>query len=244
MTHTDKNALIIVDVQKGFIPVDEWGTGELGVTWGGLIVPIINDLMQEVRRTWGLILASRDLHPVGHMSFASNYVNRNLFEQIGWEDVVNGKENTPILYEKAGFTLGDLQAEFWAGNGKQVLWPEHCIEGTESAGYHEGLDISKIDHHIIKGYDARTEMYSGFFGKEDRKDPQIVRLSDILKNTGVTLVKVVWIATDYCVHATALDALKNGFDVQVITKAIAGVSPSDSIKRLEELRSKGVEIVE
>lgn len=87
-------------------------------------------------------------------------------------------------------------------------------------------------------------MYSGFFGKEDCNDSQIVRLADILKHAGVTLVKVVGIATDYCVHATALDALKNGFDVQVITKAIAGVSPSDSIKRLEELRSKGVEIVE
>ena len=87
-------------------------------------------------------------------------------------------------------------------------------------------------------------MYSGFFGKEKRRDTQIVRLTDILRNAGIGLVKVVGIATDYCVHATALDALKNGFDVQVLTKAIAGVSPSDSIKRLEELRERGAEIVE
>lgn len=52
------------------------------------------------------------------------------------------------------------------------------------------------------------------------------------------------IATDYCVHATALDALKNGFDVQVLKKAIAGVDPSESIKQLEKLREEGAEIVE
>ena len=125
-----------------------------------------------------------------------------------------------------------------------MLWPDHCIERTTSADYHEGLDVSEIKHHIIKGYDPKTEMYSGFFGKEDRSDSQIVRLADILKHAGVTLVKVVGIATDYCVHATALDALKNGFNVEVITKAIAGVEPEDAIKRLEELRKQGVEIVE
>ena len=125
-----------------------------------------------------------------------------------------------------------------------MLWPDHCIENTPSADYHKELDISEIDHHIIKGYDAKNEMYSGFFGKEDRSDSQIVRLADILKHAGVTLIKVVGIATDYCVHATALDALKNGFDVQVLTKAIAGVKPEDAIKRLEELRKQGAEIVE
>lgn len=208
-----------------------------------MIIPTINHLIQEVRTAGGLILGTRDWHPAGHMSFASNYLNRNIFEQIGWDDVMNGKENTPKLEEKAGFTLEDLQAEFGAGE-KQVLWPDHCITGTPSADYHDALDISQIDRHIIKGYDAKTEMYSGFFGKEDRRDSQVVKLVDILKTASVRLVKVVGIATDYCVHATALDALKNGFDVQVLTKAIAGVNPSDSIKRLEELRNKGVEIIE
>ena len=54
------------------------------------------------------------MHPAGHISFASNYLNRKVFEKIGWDDVVNGKEHTPILHEKAGFTLGDLQASFGA----------------------------------------------------------------------------------------------------------------------------------
>lgn len=183
------------------------------------------------------------MHPAGHMSFASNYLGKNPFDTLGWDEVVNGKEHTPKLQKKAGFTLGDLQAEFGAGNGKQVLWPDHCIENTPSANYHKELALSQIDHHIIKGYDAKTEMYSGFFGKEDHSDSQIVRLADILKHAGVTLVKVVGIATDYCVHATALDALKNGFNVEVITKAIAGVDPSESIKRLEELREQDVKIV-
>lgn len=125
----------------------------------------------------------------------------------------------------------------------QVLWPDHCIENTPGAQYFKELDTTQIDTHIIKGYDARTEMYSGFFGKQQRDDSQIIGLTEILRNAGVTLVKVVWLATDYCVNATASDALKNGFNVQVIRDAIAGVSPEDSIKRLEELRSRGADIL-
>lgn len=156
---------------------------------------------------------------------------------------MNAKENTLKLNANAAFTLEDLQVEFWAGNGAQVLWPDHCIENTPGAQYFKELDTTQIDTHIIKGYDARTEMYSGFFGKQQRDDSQIIGLTEILRNAGVTLVKVVWLATDYCVNATASDALKNGFNVQVIRDAIAGVSPEDSIKRLEELRSRGADIL-
>lgn len=58
-----------------------------------------------------------------------------MFEQIGWNDVVNAKENTLQLTDRAEFTLKDLQAEFGAGIGNQVLWPDHCIAGTPGAEY-------------------------------------------------------------------------------------------------------------
>lgn len=243
MIHTDNTALIVVDYQNGFIPETASGVHELPVQWAENLAPEINRLMKEIKIQWGLNIATRDWHSLGHMSLAKNYKNRKVFDQIDWDDVVNGKENTPKLSQRADFTLEDLQWEFWAGGGKQVLWPDHCIAGTPWAEYFKQLDTALIDTHIIKWYDARTEMYSWFFGKQQREDTQIIQLREILKNAGVGLVKIVGVATDYCIHATAIDALKNGFDVQILTKAIAGVSPEDSIKRLEELRNLWAEIV-
>lgn len=60
------------------------------------------------------------------MSFASNYLEKKPFDTLGWDDVMNGKKNTPTLHDKAEFTLADLQASFGAGE-KQILWPDHCI---------------------------------------------------------------------------------------------------------------------
>lgn len=236
-------ALIVVDYQNGFIPEAASGINELPVEWWELLAPTINELIKEVKSQWWLIIGTRDWHPQGHMSFASNYNNRDTFGNVWWEDVVNAIPSTPELAQTAEFSLDDLQIEFWSGKDAQMLWPDHCIANTPWAEYYAGLDSKEIDAHIIKGYDPRTEMYSWFFGKEQRTDDKIVRLADILKDAGVSLVKVVGLATDYCVHATASDALKNGFNVEVIKKAIAGVSPEDSVKRLEELREQWAKII-
>lgn len=241
---TDKQWLIVVDYQNGFIPKIEGGTGELWVEGGWLLAPVINELMKETKRAWGLVIATRDWHPEGHMSFASNYSNREVFDTVWWEDSMNSIPSKPELADKAEFSIEDLQIEFGAWTWAQVLWPDHCIAGTPWAEYFDWLDLSRIDRHVIKWYDPKTEMYSWFFGKEKRDDEKIVRLTDILKEAWVSLVRIVGLATDYCVNATALDALKNGFDVEVIKKAIAGVSPEDSVKRLEELREKWAIITE
>lgn len=232
-----QEALIVVDYQNSFIPEAEWWTWELWVEWGWLLSSVINELIKETKTAWGLIIATRDWHPEWHMSFASNYKNREIFDLIWWEDAVNWIPSKLELSEKAEFDTDDLSAEFWA-NGKQRLWPDHCIENTPWAEYFKDLDTSQVDTHIIKWYDPTTEMYSWFFWKEARSDEKTVRMTEILRSAWVRLVKIVWLATDYCVNATALDALKNGFDVEVVKKAIAWVDPSESVKRLEELRER------
>jgi len=200
-----RNGLIVVDTQKSFVPIKEWGTWELWVEWGWSLAPMINNLMLETKNAWWLVIATRDWHPSNHMSFASQYQDKEVFDSL----------------------------DSW-----QILWPDHCIAWTNWAEYVDDLDTSLIDHHVIKWYKQDEEMYSWFAGKEMRKDDEIVTITELLKWAWIWLVKVVGLATDFCVNATALDALKNGFDVEVIKKAIAWVNPSESVKRLEELREK------
>lgn len=232
------NALIVVDYQNGFIPEAENGTWELGVEGGWLLAPRINSLMRETKTAGWLIIATRDFHPQGHMSFASNYEGKNPFETVTWEEAMNGIPSKVTLADTAQFTWQDLQVEMWAV-GSQMLWPDHCIAGTPSAEYHKDLDTSLVDHHIIKGYRAETEMYSGFQWKEDIEPGKTI--TEILREAGVKTVKVVWLATDYCVQSTAVDAVRNGFKAIIDRSAIAGVaitSPEDTVRYLESLREK------
>lgn len=126
---------------------------------------------------------------------------------------------------------------------EQMLWPDHCIAGTKSAEYHKDLDTSLVDHHIIKGYDPTTEMYSGFAGREDI--PERKSLTEILREAMIDSTRVIALATEYCVQSTAVDSIKNGFKSLIDSSAVAGVAvqtPEDTVKYLEELRKKtGVE---
>ncbi len=111
-------------------------------------------------------------------------------------------------------------------------WPEHCVQGTEGAELHPGLDRSHIDVVVDKGQDPGTEGYSAFDG---------TRLGDLLRERGVDQVTVVGLATDYCVKNTALDALKEGLRVIVDTTAVRGVEvqEGDSERALAEVRAAG-----
>lgn len=236
MTHTD-NALIVVDYQNSFIPKVEWGTWELWVEEGWTLATRINELMKETKSKWWLIIATRDVHPEWHMSFASNYKWKNPFEMVDWDEVVNALPKKLELEDTAKFTLADLQVEFWA-KWSQMLWPDHCVENTPWAQYHKDLDTSLINHHIIKWYDPTTEMYSGFFGREDTVEWKT--LTEILQEAGVKTVRLVGLATDYCVQSTAVDSVKNWF-ISIIHKALiawVAVKPEDTVAYLEALREK------
>jgi nicotinamidase/pyrazinamidase len=111
-------------------------------------------------------------------------------------------------------------------------WPVHCVADSPGAQLHPGLDASRVDVIVDKGQDAGTEGYSGFEG---------TGLARLLHDRGITQVTVVGLATDYCVKNTALDALREGFQVTVDTTAVRGVevAPGDSERALAEVRAAG-----
>jgi nicotinamidase/pyrazinamidase len=115
-------------------------------------------------------------------------------------------------------------------------WPPHCVQGTAGAELHPQLDATKIQLVITKGSHPEQEAYSGFHGTE---------LAKILRDKGVKRVVVCGIATDYCVRATAHDAIQEGFEVLVLEDVIRGVdvNPGDCQRAIEELHQAGAKVI-
>jgi nicotinamidase/pyrazinamidase len=119
-------------------------------------------------------------------------------------------------------------------------WPPHCVAGTEGIGFHPNfapvVASGAIDAVFDKG--AYAAAYSGFEGLDENG----VSLADWLRARGITEVDVVGLATDHCVRATALDAVREGFRAQVLLDLTAGVAAVTTAAALEEMRSSGVEL--
>jgi nicotinamidase/pyrazinamidase len=113
-------------------------------------------------------------------------------------------------------------------------WPEHCVAGTEGAQLHPSLDATRVDVVLDKGTVPGTEGYSGFDGTD---------LASLLRERGIDRVTVAGLATDYCVRATALDALREGFDVTVDEAGSRGIGPDDAARALDEVRAAGGKVV-
>ena len=118
-----------------------------------------------------------------------------------------------------------------------VTWPRHCVAGTPGAEYHPALDTSLIDIHIRKGQGVPA--YSIFEGTADDGETVLQKLDEL----DVADVDVVGIATDYCVRASALDALAAHRRVRVLTDLVAGVAAASSAAALSELKDAGVIVV-
>lgn len=179
-------ALILVDIQNDFLP-----TGALPVPEGDQIVPVVNRLQQHFD---GLIVASQDWHPPGHMSFASSHPGLQAFDVTE----VDGLE--------------------------QTLWPDHCVQGTSGAGFVPELDTRRVARVFRKGTDPRIDSYSAFHDNGHRK---ATGLADWLREHGVQRVCIAGLAADVCVHFTAMDAIREGFDTIVLRDATRGVNLRD-----------------
>ena len=117
-------------------------------------------------------------------------------------------------------------------------WPVHCVSGTPGADYNPAIDESLIDVHVRKGQGKPA--YSIFEGTTDAG----TTVAETLDALGVTEIDVAGIATDYCVRASALDALATGRSVRVLTGLIAGVAAASSAAALDELAAAGAELTE
>lgn len=166
----------------------------------------------RVQSRFDLVVATQDWHPPDHGSFASNHPGRKPGEMT---------------------ELGGLP---------QVLWPDHCVQGTPGAEFHESLDLSRIARVFRKGTDPEIDSYSGFFDNGHRKS---TGLGEYLREQGVRSVFVMGLATDYCVRWTALDAIQLGFRTHLIEDGSRGVElkPGDVAAAVDEVRTAGGIIV-
>jgi nicotinamidase/pyrazinamidase len=155
-----------------------------------------------------LVVATQDWHPATHGSFASNHPGRAPGDMV------------------------DL------GGVEQVLWPDHCVQGTAGASFHSALDIARIDSVIRKGTDPAIDSYSGFFDNGHAKD---TGLAALLTERQVTEIWLVGVATDYCVKYTALDGRAAGFSVVVVEDGVRAVdlAEGDGEAALEQMRAAG-----
>ena len=134
---------------------------------------------------------------------------------------------------------GDNGGHFASGDPDFVdTWPPHCVAGTPGAEYDPGFDTSAVTHHVKKGQGKPA--YSLYEGVTDAGET----VADLLAEHGVMDVDVVGIATDYCVRASALDAIEHGRHVRVLTDLVAGVAPDSSERALAELAHAGADLQE
>ena len=180
---------------------------------GALEVPNGNDvipLINKLQTSFDLIVATQDWHPANHKSFASNHAGRKVFEKIS----LNGLD--------------------------QVLWPDHCIQGTKGAEFHKDLETNKIEAIFRKGMDPEIDSYSGFYDNGHRKN---TGLSGYLRERKVKSVYVCGLAGDYCVFFTAKDSLHEGFDTYVIEDACRSISEEGFVTAKTEILNKGGKVI-
>lgn len=122
--------------------------------------------------------------------------------------------------------------------GPQVLWPEHCIQGTNGAGFHASLNTDRADMIVRKGYNPAIDSYSAFF-ENDRKTP--TGLEGYLRTRGITTLTLVGLATDFCVNYSAIDAARLGFDVTVDLSLCRAIDFNGSLQAATEaMQTAGV----
>ena len=178
---------------------------------GALAVPDGDAILPLVNRLiteFDHVILTQDWHPRGHSSFASSHEGKAPFGSV------------TLSY------------------GDQTLWPDHCVQGTHGAAFHDKLDWTKAELIIRKGFRAPIDSYSAFF-VNDRTTP--TGLAGYLRERGLTDLTMVGLATDFCVGFSALDAVRLGFRATVRTDACRAIDLNGSLAEAErQMRAAGV----
>ncbi len=207
MSERSRSALLVVDIQPDFLP-----GGALAVGGGDEILDGVRTLMTADR--FGVVVATQDWHPRGHISFATAHPGRKPFETLR-------------LY-----------------GHDQTLWPDHCIQNTAGAQLAPGMPWERVAAVIRKGSDPRVDSYSGFRNNWDPAGQRPgTGLAGYLMERGITGVYLCGLARDFCVKWSAEDAAAAGFRVHVFWELTRPVDPAsdDTVRR--DLERSGVHLV-
>lgn len=154
------------------------------------------------------VILTQDWHPADHSSFASQHAGQSPYDMIEMD------------------------------YGPQVLWPDHCVQGSRGAAFHACLDTDRADLIIRKGYNRAIDSYSAFF-ENDRTTP--TGLDGYLRTRGIRELDLVGLATDFCIAYSAIDAAKLGYSVRVLTGLCRGIDLNGSLDgAMKAMRDAGV----
>ena len=162
---------------------------------------------------YATVIATQDWHTPDQISFASNHAGAAPFTQI------------EVAY------------------GPQMLWPDHCVQGTPGADFHPDAApaVNKALAVIRKGYNPAVDSYSGFYENDHRT---ATGLAGLLRDLGVKRVFLCGLAYDYCVRFTAEDAVREGFEAVVISDASRAIAPDTTAAARDSFRALGVTEIE
>jgi nicotinamidase-related amidase len=182
---------------------------------GRLAVPRADEIVapiNRIARQFGHVVLTQDWHPADHISFASRHPGRRPFDTI------------ELPY------------------GSQTLWPDHCVQGTPGAAFHEGFAVPHAELIVRKGFHRDIDSYSTFF-ENDHATP--TGLAGYLRERGLTHVFLAGLATDFCVAWSAVDGRRLGFEVTVLLGACRAIDTQGSLAgAMTDMRNAGVTIVE
>ena len=181
---------------------------------GALAVPDGDSIIPVTNKLidhFNIIIQTQDWHPAGHSSFASAHPGKNPYDTIEMD------------------------------YGLQVLWPDHCVQGTTGAEFHPSLNTKKTQVIIRKGFRKEIDSYSTFF-ENDQKTT--TGLTGYLKQRGITDLFVVGLATDFCVKWSVLDGIDEGFSMHIVKNAVRGIDIEGSVEKAwTEIEKKGAYII-
>ena len=181
---------------------------------GALAVPHGDEIVPAVNRMaaeFAHVILTQDWHPRGHTSFASSHPGKQPFEAI------------EVAY------------------GQQILWPDHCVQGTVGASFHSGLEVRHAELVLRKGFRSAIDSYSAFF-ENDHRIP--TGLAGYLRERGFQHLTLCGLATDFCVFYSAIDGRKAGFNVDVMTGVCRGIDLDGSLARaMRSMSEAGVTLI-
>lgn len=144
------------------------------------------------------VLQTQDWHPAGHASFAASHPGKAPYDTV------------PMAY------------------GEQVLWPEHCVQGSDGAAFHRDLDTTRTELVLRKGFRQAIDSYSAFY-ENDHATP--TGLAGYLRERGIDTLYLAGLAEDFCVSWSAQDGRREGFEVYVVAEATRGLDAEGSLAR-------------
>ncbi len=168
---------------------------------GALEVPGGDEIIPVINRlseSFDVVVQTQDWHPSGHSSFASSHQGKEPFETI--------------------------QMPY----GNQVLWPDHCVQGSEGAAFHPDLETRCSQLVVRKGFRRDIDSYSAFYENDNETQ---TGLTGYLQDRGIRTLYAVGLATDFCVKWSVVDGLREGFEVHVVEDAVKGIDIEGSVQQ-------------